>query len=69
MNKICENLSYLGEGPDAPSIAAASEIQKKYLSKSIEEIFDDGLHEYLEVMLERLGTLGRQIEQDFRFYE
>ncbi len=35
---------------------------------TIEDIFNDGLHEYLGEFIEGITELARHIEQDFRFY-
>lgn len=46
-----------------------SRIQTQYLSHDVQEIFDFGLHEYIQVLLGQLSELAGQIEADFRFYE
>ncbi len=68
-HKICENLGFLAadDGGATPSIDAALDIQKNHLSKSIDDIFDDGLHEFIETMLGCYRNLSHQIERDFRF--
>jgi uncharacterized alpha-E superfamily protein len=39
------------------------------MNRSIEAIFDSGLHEFLNDFIRDNGALAAQIEQDFRFYE
>ncbi|WP_170371543.1 alpha-E domain-containing protein [Ruegeria arenilitoris] len=69
--KIQENLSYLSKdyGFAGPSVTAANALSEKYLDRQISDIFDLGLHEYIQDFLKDLGDLSRQIEVDYRFYE
>lgn len=69
--KIQENLSYLQKdyGFVAPSCNASDALYDKYLNRQISDIFDFGLHEYIQDFLNDLGGLSRQIEVDYRFYE
>ncbi len=69
--KMKENLSYLKKdyGFAGPSCDASSQLYEKYLNNTIEDIFDFGLHEYIENFLNDLGNLSHQIEIDYRFYE
>lgn len=69
--KIQENLSYLKKdyGFAGPSCEASSTLFEKYLNRRISDIFDFGLHEYIQDFLNDLGGLSRQIEVDYRFYE
>jgi len=69
--KIQENLSYLKKdyGFAGPSCAASNALYEKYLDQKISDIFELGLHEYIQDFLKDLGNLSRQIEIDYRFYE
>ncbi|KIC45787.1 A alpha-helical domain with a conserved ER moti [Ruegeria sp. ANG-S4] len=69
--KIQENLAYLMKdyGFAGPSIEASNALYEKYLNRQISEIFESGLHEYIQDFLNDLVGLSRQIEIDYRFYE
>ena len=70
VGKLCDNLDYLATEEDAG--AASREkvgmLRNGLLSKSIDDILDYGLHEFLQKTLQELSMISRQIEQDFRFY-
>ena len=67
-NKIVSNLQYLQkDGEQAPpSSAMANRLLK--LERDIDQIFDDGLHEYIQNFLLQNAELARQVEVDYRFY-
>ena len=69
--KIQENLSYLKKdyGFAGPSCEVSDAFYAKYLGQEIADIFDLGLHEYIQEFLNDLGQLSNQIEIDYRFYE
>jgi uncharacterized alpha-E superfamily protein len=71
IRKIRDNLSYLnatyGEVPESSDKIA--ELEEKYLSRDIDAVFDQGLHEYIQSVITRMSDLGAQIEKDYRFYE
>jgi uncharacterized alpha-E superfamily protein len=69
--KIRDNLGYLAAnyGTRPPAFNMADHIERGYLSYDIDAIFDYGLHEFIQKVLELLDELGRQIEIDYRFYE
>ena len=69
--KIRDNLNYLDESYQERKSAhdLADALANNCLQRSIDGIFDFGLHEYIEDTLRRLGALGQQIEIDYRFYE
>ncbi|MDE4131481.1 alpha-E domain-containing protein [Phaeobacter sp. QD34_3] len=69
--KLRANLGYLASeyGQRPPSLAKVAHLESTYLSHDIDAVFDYGLHEFIQKMLTLLADLGRQIEQDFRFYE
>ena len=41
---------------------------RRLKENSIESIFENGLHEFLEAFIRDNNALGAQIEQDYRFY-
>ena len=69
--KLQDNLRYLGRGESSPSPALqkANHITRMYLSHDIEAIFEFGLHDFIQKMLDLLADLSAQIERDYRFYE
>lgn len=69
--KIRENLGYLAGdyGTRTRSSDLADELVRRFMSHDIDAIFDYGLHEYIQDILNSLTALGRQIEIDYRFYE
>ncbi|MGR3320824.1 MAG: alpha-E domain-containing protein [Pseudooceanicola sp.] len=69
--KLCENLGYLKADykMSTESLKKARHIETMYLSHDIDAVFDYGLHEYINKVLELFFDLARQIEIDFRFYE
>ncbi|MCY4152418.1 MAG: alpha-E domain-containing protein [Aestuariivita sp.] len=70
-SKISDNLHYLTANYpiSPPSCEQIESIQQTHLRNHISEIFESGLHEFLQEYIALLGALGRQIEIDFRFYE
>jgi len=69
-SKLAGNLSYLqdDEGVGAASREKVNALENGLLSKSIDDIFAFGLHEFLQQTIEEITSISRQIEQDFRFY-
>ena len=45
----------------------ADKIHLDYLRRSMDAIFDDGLHEFIESFLVANGRLGSQIATDYSF--
>lgn len=70
VSKLGDNLTYLKSDGDygAASIEKVVALQTNLLSKSIDDIFEFGLHEFLQKTLEELAGISRQVEEDFRFY-
>ncbi len=68
--KLSDNLGYLGSEDDAGNVSRAmvGALRDRLTTKSIDDIFEYGLHEFLQTTLEDLSGISRQIEQDFRFY-
>lgn len=71
VGNISENLQNLNAGESKPSKSQklVTHLETTYLSRGIEEVFDYGLHEFIEKMLELLAELAGQIQLDYRFYE
>ena len=69
--KMCENLNYLfsGQSGSLPSKEKADALDTAIRSRTVDDIFDTGLHEFLQDVLARLGDITKQIETDFRFNE
>ncbi|MCC1492880.1 alpha-E domain-containing protein [Cognatishimia sp. F0-27] len=72
LSKLDSNLTFLantyGTEP-APALLKVRDMRRGYLDQDIEHIFELGLHEFLQTVLNDLAGLGRQIEVDYRFYE
>ncbi|SDN37787.1 Uncharacterized conserved protein, Alpha-E superfamily [Lutimaribacter pacificus] len=70
-SKLRDNLRYLGTGDSgtAPSLQKVNHMERMYLSHEVDAIFDYGLHDFIQKMLDLLADLSRQIEVDYRFYE
>ena len=68
--KLRDNLGYLGGEDDAGALSRekVAALENGLRSRSIDDIFEFGLHEFLQTMLNDLSGISRQIEQDFRFY-
>ncbi|MEO0634049.1 MAG: alpha-E domain-containing protein [Pseudomonadota bacterium] len=71
VGKILDNLGYLinDYGMRNEAIDHAEALAADCLHADIDEIFDQGVHEFLQDVLTRLALLGRQIEIDYRFSE
>jgi uncharacterized alpha-E superfamily protein len=69
--KLRDNLTYLNRGERSPSVSLrlVSQIEQRYLSHGIDDIFAFGLHEMITELLTAFNDLARQIEVDYRFYE
>ncbi|MEM9794887.1 MAG: alpha-E domain-containing protein [Pseudomonadota bacterium] len=68
-NKIGANLRYLERdyGIRLPCHDLADDICKRLDRATIEDIFEEGLHEFLQDFLGRNAALAQQIERDYRF--
>ncbi|MCH2077962.1 MAG: alpha-E domain-containing protein [Rhodobacteraceae bacterium] len=69
VSKIRDNLAYIADdyGARQPSHDLADDLHRSSAGQDIDVIFNEGLHEYLQDFLRRLGQLARQIEIDYRF--
>ncbi len=68
-HKIMNNLQYLTReyGTENPSYHMARKHYEKLNDSSIENIFELGLHEFVEDFLINNGALASQIDSDYRF--
>lgn len=69
VSKLSDNLGYLEDGGAYGALCRGrvDALRHGLLSKTIDDIFDFGLHEFLQKTLEELAGISHQIEQDFRF--
>ena len=67
--KICDNLGYLEAdyGVRHTSHDLADAVRSQMKDRSIDSIFDIGLHEFLIGLIRDTNALGQQIERDYRF--
>ena len=68
--RIAENLAALARdyGCDGPAQQMAGQIDRAFSERSIGQIFDFGLHEFLADGLSRTAQLSGLIEQQYSFY-
>jgi uncharacterized alpha-E superfamily protein len=68
-SKMSTNLCFLERAYDLrhPSQDMIDALLTRLDSASIEEVFEEGLHEFLTNFLTDIARLGGQIEQDYRF--
>lgn len=69
--KIADNLGYLRDdyGETPPSYNLALEIKKSVENRSVDSIFEEGLHEFLTGFVANNNALSTQIQADYRFTE
>jgi uncharacterized alpha-E superfamily protein len=69
LRKIASNLEYLEDnyGQRHPCHDQVDVLQARLQHGTVDDVFEDGLHEFLTDILNDLGRLGGQIEQDYRF--
>lgn len=67
--KIGANLTYLERdyGVRNPSHDLSDAVCNRLNALTIQDVFDEGLHGFLQDFLKRNAQLGQQIEQDYRF--
>ena len=70
-SQMVDNLEYLTEEYDeeSESLAKARALYGRLKGRDISSIFDEGLHEFLNSVMAETANLGRQIEQDYRFFK
>ncbi len=69
IEKMRANLGYLMSDYQTrlPSHDLAEKLALQTMQSSVDEIFDTGLHEYIQLFLKDNALLGQQIEVDYRF--
>ncbi len=69
INEIVGNLTHLGKayGDSAQSLNDASKLLAHVKNNSIEDIFNGGLHEFINAFLTANNALAGQIEADYSF--
>ncbi|WP_366042344.1 alpha-E domain-containing protein [Henriciella sp.] len=67
---LSRNLGYLEQeyGEARPSSEMCEATLSRLISTDVETIFDGGLHEFIQSILQSNNALGLQIEKDYRFY-
>ena len=67
-NKIVTNLRYLQRNIETNLKSSVMAQNLLLFEKNIDEIFDIGLHEYIQDFLLQNSELAQQVEKDYRFY-
>ena len=67
-NKIVTNLRYLQRNIETNLESSVMAQNLLLFEKNIDEIFDIGLHEYIQDFLLQNSELAQQVEKDYRFY-
>lgn len=69
--KIAENLGYLDDNYGAANVCTerADKLRTRLKTAKINEIFDVGLHEFINEFISENQSIAHLIEKDFRFYE
>ena len=67
-NKIVTNLRYLQRNVEYNLESSVMAQNLLLFEKNIDEIFDIGLHEYIQDFLLQNSELAQQVEKDYRFY-
>ena len=67
-NKIVTNLRYLQRNIEYNLESSVMAQNLLLFEKNIDEIFDIGLHEYIQDFLLQNSELAQQVEKDYRFY-
>ncbi len=69
-SKIVDNLTHLAKdyGARQPCIDQAETVFARLTNRSIEDIFESGLHEFIQDFIRDNNALGSQVEKDYRFY-
>ena len=67
-NKIVTNLRYLQRNIETNLKSSVMAQDLLLFEKNIDDIFDIGLHEYIQDFLLQNSELAQQVEKDYRFY-
>jgi uncharacterized alpha-E superfamily protein len=65
MGQVVENLEKVGNSGSADTERFAGRLHADLRFHQIQDILDDGLHDFLTVFLERIFELGNRISRDF----
>lgn len=70
LGKLADNFGHLARdyGARAPSHDKTDALCRSCLGLSIEDIFQSGLHEFIQDFLAGIAAIGSQTEIDYRFY-
>ncbi len=70
VGKLADNFGYLAEsyGTRPPSHAKTEALREASFGRPIDDIFRDGLHEFIQDFLAGIAAIGSQVEVDYRFY-
>lgn len=70
VTKIRSNLEMLERSYDTrhPCQDTAAQLDRTLQNRRIEDVFDEGLHEFLSQFISDIGRLGAEIETDYRFH-
>jgi len=69
VDKVAAKVAYLDSsyGTVAPSSVMARDLAARFETVEINEIFEIGLHEFLQQCIVDTGAIAQQLEQDYRF--
>ena len=70
-HKLRDNLEHLALDYDGrmPSLEQIEQYEEKNRAQTIEGVFEYGLHEFIQKVLNQISGLSGQIEIDYRVYE
>lgn len=70
VGKLADNFGYLAEdyGTRLPCHDKTEALRKASFGRPIDDIFQDGLHEFIQNFLAGIAGIGSQVEIDYRFY-
>ncbi|MDA8042430.1 MAG: hypothetical protein MPJ22_08440, partial [Pirellulales bacterium] len=70
VHKLQENFYYLYNGSDNHLLChdLCDQLEAHTTTRTIDQIFEAGLHEFITDFLGALNKLGRQTELDYRFH-
>jgi uncharacterized alpha-E superfamily protein len=64
-DQVCESMDRISGRGDQPAKRLANELHARLTHAEIEEIFKEGLHEYLTSCLKDIGQLGNRIQKAY----